>query len=413
MRRPEREEPKVAVVGIGADGWDGLTDPARTALLAAKSVLGGERQLELLPQTVTAARIAWPSPLVPALPGLLDEHADAGLVVLASGDPMHYGIGPLVAEHLGAQRLHVLPAPSSISLACARLGWAAQNVAVVSAVGRSLDKVRAELSSGQRIIVLAQDGDTLPALTELLRANGYGPSEVVALENLGAATENVHRANAVQWGSTKSEPLAILAVECVAAHGTRELSRVPGLDDDAYEHDGQLTKRHVRALTVAALAPRPGQLLWDIGGGAGSVAIEWLRADPRCRAVTVESATERAERIRANAVQLGVPQLKVITGRAPEALAGLENPDAVFIGGGLTAEGMLDSAWDALRPGGRLVANAVTIESERLLVDRRRAFGGDLTRIEIARPAAVGGFTAWRSALPVVQFVAVKGFESE
>jgi precorrin-6Y C5,15-methyltransferase (decarboxylating) len=411
MRRREPDLPKVTVVGIGADGWDGLAEPARSALLAAKCVLGGDRQLDLLPKAVTATRIAWPSPLVPALPGLLDEHAESGLVVLASGDPMHFGIGPLIAKHLGAQRLQVLPVPSSISLACARLGWAAQDVTVISAVGRSLDKVRAQLSSAQRILVLAQDGDTLPALTELLRANGYGPSEVVALENLGAATENVHRATAQQWGSTKSEPLAILAVECVAAQGTRELSRTPGLADDAYEHDGQLTKRHVRALTVAALAPKPGQLLWDIGGGAGSVAIEWLRTDRRCRAFAIESAAERAVRIRGNAVRLGVPQLKVVTGRAPEALAGLEKPDAVFIGGGLTVEGMLDAAWDALRPGGTLVANAVTIESERLLVDRQRLFGGDLTKIEIARPASVGGFTAWRSALPVVQFVAVKGEE--
>ncbi|WP_020497148.1 precorrin-6y C5,15-methyltransferase (decarboxylating) subunit CbiE [Sciscionella marina] len=394
----------VTVVGIGADGWSGLAPASAEAIRAAGVVLGGERQLGLLPAEVRARRVAWPSPLLPALPGLLREHAGSGLCVLASGDPMWYGIGARVIEALGTERVRVFPHPSAASLACARLGWAVQDVDCYSTLARPEFALLAGLAPGRRLLVLCADGRAPARIAALLDSHGYGESTLTALENLGAPTEASTRMRARDWsGNTGS--LVTLAIECSAgpAH-----SRAPGLPDSAYDSDGQLTKRHVRAITVSSLAPLPGELLWDVGAGAGSIAIEWARTHSSCRAIAIERDPGRADRAERNAASLGVPGVDVVRGAAPDALAGLSTPDAVFIGGGLTAPGLLESCFAALGMGGRLVANAVTMESEQLLLGWHANHGGDLTRIEIARPAAVGGFSAWRSALPVTQLVVRK-----
>ncbi|MFI5530950.1 precorrin-6y C5,15-methyltransferase (decarboxylating) subunit CbiE [Kitasatospora sp. NPDC051853] len=398
--------PPISVVGIGADGWDGLTTAARTALTGARTVLGGPRQLALLPDSVTAARIAWPSPLRPAVPALLAEHAPGGLAVLASGDPMYYGIGRTLAELAGPERLAVHPHPSSLSLACARLGWPLESTEVVSLVGRPLDSLTLALHPGRRVLVLSADATTPAAVAALLTDRGFGTSRLRVLEQLGGPSERQLDGTAADWAHPAGDPLNVIAVDC-APDGPRT-TLTPGLPDDSFETDGQLTKRHVRAVTLATLAPSPGELLWDVGGGSGSIAVEWLRAHRDCRAVTVERDPVRSGRITRNAAALGVPRLRVVTGPAPAALAGLPTPDAVFVGGGLTAPGLLDACWAALAPGGRLVANTVTLESEALLTEWYRRHGGELLKLAVSHAVPVGGFTGWRQAMPVTQWSVVK-----
>lgn len=399
----------VTVVGIGADGWPGLAPGARDALRAAEVLVGGPRQLDLLPEDCTGERVAWPSPLRPAVPGLLAAHAGRRVCVLASGDPMFFGIGRTLVDVLGdADRLRVLPHPSSVSYACARLGWPLEDTEVVSLVGRPLGALAAALHPGRRLLVLSAGAGTPAEVAALLTARGFGPSRLTLLEQLGGERERRAEGPAEGWPHPPGDALNVLAVECRAADGAPRLSLTPGLPDESFEHDGQLTKRHVRAVTLATLAPAPGELLWDVGGGSGSIGIEWMRAHRSCRAVAVERDPVRAGRIARNAEALGVPALRVVTGPAPAALAGLPTPDAVFVGGGLTAPGLLDACWRALPAGGRLVANTVTLESEALLTEWYRRHGGELTRLAVAHAVPVGGFTGWRQAMPVTQWSAVK-----
>jgi precorrin-6Y C5,15-methyltransferase (decarboxylating) len=397
----------IRVVGLGADGWPGLPERSRDAIRAAGVVLGSTRQLGLLPPEVTAARVAWPSPMGPAVEVLVREHSDRGLVALASGDPSFHGLGTTLVRLFGAGRVEVLPHPSSVSLACARLGWALDATEVVSLVGKPVERLHRAVQPGRRLLVLSADATTPAAVAALLTGRGYGGSRLTLLERLGATAERVATGTAAAWDET-ADPLNVVAVECVADPGAPLLPPVPGLPDDAYEHDGQLTKREVRAVTLARLAPVPGQLLWDVGAGAGSVAIEWCRTHPACRAAAVESDPERAARATRNAAALGVPQVEVVAGAAPAALKALDEPDAVFVGGGVTTPGVLEACWAALRPGGRLVVNAVTLESETVVRRWHAEVGGDLVRLAVERVAPVGGFSAWRPLLPVTQWAVTK-----
>ncbi|HEX5740052.1 MAG TPA: precorrin-6y C5,15-methyltransferase (decarboxylating) subunit CbiE [Pilimelia sp.] len=400
---------QITVVGVGADGWAGLPESSRSALAAAEVLFGARRQLALLPDLAVPA-VALPTPLLPALGELLDAHAGRRVAVLASGDPMHFGIGGTLARLVGADRLRVLPHPSSVSLAAARLGWPLEEVAVHSACGRPVAGVLPSVQPGRRLLVLSAGDGTPGALAGLLAARGYGASRLVALAQLGGPGEERRDGTAAEWAARPPavDPLHVLAVTCAADPGTPLLPATPGLPDTAYDSDGQLTKREVRAVTLARLAPVPGHLLWDVGGGAGSVAVEWARTHPGCRAVAVEQDPQRAARLSRNAEALGVPGVRVVTGTAPAALADLPAPDAVFVGGGVTAPGMLERCHAALRPGGRLVVNAVTMESEALVLRWHAEVGGDLSRIAVSRPAAVGGFTSWRPMLPVTQWTVVR-----
>lgn len=396
------------VVGIGADGWAGLPEASRAVLRAAEVLLGGARQLALLPPECGGARVAWPSPLRPAVPRLLAEHAGRRVAVLASGDPMFHGIGRTLTEAAGGVAPRILPHPSSVSHACARLGWPVEDTEVVTVVGRPVARLAAALHDGRRLLVLSAGAATPGEVAGLLRERGFGPSRMRVLEQLGGDRERRVEGIAADWALPPGDPLNVVAVDCRRDPGALRLGAVPGLPDEAYAHDGQLTKRHVRAATLGALAPAPGELLWDVGGGSGSIAVEWLRVHPSCRAVAVERDPVRAERITANAARLGVPGLHVVTGAAPESLAELPLPDAVFVGGGLTAPGLLAACWEALPAGGRLVANTVTLESEALLADWYRRRGGELVRLSVAHAAPVGGFTGWRQAMPVTQWAVRK-----
>jgi precorrin-6B C5,15-methyltransferase / cobalt-precorrin-6B C5,C15-methyltransferase len=391
----------VTVAGIGADGWPGLPPATRDAIQRAEVVIGGPRHLALLPAAVGGRRVALPSPLLPGLPDVIAAHADAPLVVLASGDPMFYGIGATLARLLGPGRLRVLPHPSSVSLAAARLGWPLDDVDVVSLVGRPRELLHPLLQPGRRVLALTATETAAADVRALLDARGFGASPVTVLADLGGDEEQVAVADA------DSEPhsrLAVIAIECRLDASAAPLPRTPGLPDDAFEHDGQITKRELRALALAALAPVPGQLLWDVGAGSGSIGIEWMRVHPASRAIAIEPREDRRERIARNAAALGVPGLRVVAGAGPGALAALDIPDAVFIGGGVTVPDVIQVCFDALGPGGRLVANAVTIEGQTVLADWRRRLGGTLTRIGVERAEGLGTLTAWRPALPVVQW---------
>ncbi|MFE3056500.1 precorrin-6y C5,15-methyltransferase (decarboxylating) subunit CbiE [Nocardia sp. NPDC059239] len=398
----------IPVIGIGADGWDGLGGAARREIAACEVLLGSARQLVLISaDAARAERVPWPSPLVPALPGLLDRYAGRRLGVLASGDPMFFGIGVTLTKLLGAQALRVLPSPSSASLACARLGWALNETPVVSAVGRPVETVLPELSGGRRVLVLSSDQHTPAQVAELLARNGFGGSALTVLEQLGGPDERIVRGTAARWDHPAGDALNIVAIDGVADRVSLRLTRMPGLPDEVYGGDGQLTKAEVRVLTLAALAPAPGELLWDVGGGSGTIAIEWCRTNPACRAVAFERMESRRKQIAANATALGVPGVEV-RGAAPESFADLPAPDALFIGGGLTQDDMFDACWERLRPGGRLVASAVTAESDVLLLSLAERHGGALRRFQVYRAEPLGGFTAWRPQLPVTQWSVVK-----
>jgi precorrin-6B C5,15-methyltransferase / cobalt-precorrin-6B C5,C15-methyltransferase len=391
----------VTVVGIGADGWDGLSPAARRAVAGADVLRGSARQLGLVPAGVDAERVPWPSPMALAVRALPTAHPGRRVVVLASGDPMYSGIGTTLVRWFGAAAVDVVPHPSSVTLACSRLGWSVEETTVVSVVWRPLELLVPHVTPGRRLVVLGA-GTTTPAeVADRLRQWGYGASRLTALAQLGGPGERRFDGTAADWAHPETDALVVTAVEVVADAGTVPLPTVPGLPDETYASDGQLTKRDVRAVTLSRLVPLPGQLLWDVGGGAGSIGIEWMRVHPSCRAVAVEARPDRAHRITQNAIRLGVPGLQVVEGQAPEALGELPAPDAAFVGGGATVPGVLEACWAALEPGGRLVVNAVTLESEALLVDWRARVGGELTRLMVAHAEPVGGFTSFKPALPV------------
>jgi precorrin-6Y C5,15-methyltransferase (decarboxylating) len=391
----------VTVVGIGADGWDGLSPAARRAVQAAEVLRGSARQLSLVPADVAAERVPWPSPMALAVRELPAAHPGRRVVVLASGDPMFSGIGTTLVRWFGAAAVDVVPHPSSVTLACSRMGWSVEETTVVSVVWRPVELLVPHVTPGRRLVVLGADTSTPGQVAGRLREWGYGASRLTALAQLGGTDERRFEGTAAAWPYPETDPLVVTAVEVVADPGTVPLPTVPGLPDEAYRNDGQLTKRDVRAVTLSRLAPLPGQLLWDVGAGAGSIGIEWMRVHPSCRAVAVEPVPERAHRIRQNASRLGVPGLQVVEGSAPEALVGLPRPDAVFVGGGATTPLVLDTGWEALAPGGRLVVNAVTLESEAVLADWHGRCGGTLTRLSVAQAQPVGGFTGWKPAMPV------------
>ncbi|MBI2256618.1 MAG: precorrin-6y C5,15-methyltransferase (decarboxylating) subunit CbiE [Proteobacteria bacterium] len=393
----------LTVIGIGEDGLDGLGAAARAALQDAGIVFGGNRHLAMLSDSFRAERRAWPSPFSEAFDAVLSLRGQQ-VAILASGDPMFYGMGASLSHHLGADEMRVLPAPSSVSLAAARMGWALQDVNVITIHGRPIHHLNRALHNRVRLLVLSEDGFSAQGVAELLTARGFGPSRITVFEHLGGAKEKCVDGIAERWRAGEQAALNLLAIECLAGPNAQPRSILAGLPDDAFQNDGQLTKRDVRAVTLARLAPLPGELLWDVGAGCGSISIEWMRSHPSCRAIAIEENEGRQALIRANAENLGVPNLELVAGAAPAALEGLARPDAIFIGGGVTEPGVIEASWAALKPGGRLVANAVTVQSEVLLIAWQERIGGELTRIAVSQAKPLGGFDAWRAALPVTIF---------
>ncbi|MGH1588930.1 precorrin-6y C5,15-methyltransferase (decarboxylating) subunit CbiE [Methylobacterium phyllosphaerae] len=396
--------PWLSIVGIGEDGRAGMSAAAAAALDAAQVVYGGRRHLVLAGPLDAEAR-PWPSPIHDAYPEILARRG-APTCILATGDPFHYGVGAEIARLVPPAEFRAFPAPSAFSLACARLGWPMAECGLVTLHGRALTRVVPQLQPGARLLALSWDGATPAALAALLCARGFGPSTLTILEAMGGPRERIRAARADAFDLGPVDPLNTLAITVAGAGPAIPLA--PGLDDAVFENDGQLTKAEIRALTLAALRPHPGLHLWDIGAGAGSVAIEWLLRHPSLRATAIESRPDRAERIRRNAETLGVPDLTVVVGAAPAALHDLPRPEAVFIGGGVSEPGVLETALAALPSGGRCVANAVTLQGEAALLAAFAAQGGSLRRFGVDRASPVGGLHGWRPAMPVTQWAWTK-----
>ena len=395
----------LSIVGISEDGIAGLSPVAQQLVSDADLVVGGKRHLARADKLIRGRRLSWPNPIGEALPEI-EKHRGRPVAVLASGDPFHFGVGDLLLRSIPAEQTICLPHPSAFSLAAARLGWSLQDTSLVSLHGRALEGIVRYLQPGARILALSWDGETPAKLAKLLDARGLGDSTLTVLENMAGPGERIHNATAKGFALDGVSPLNTIALEIVAKAGATVVGLAPGLDDSLFEHDGQLTKREVRAVTLSALAPRQGELLWDVGLGAGSVAIEWLLRHPSLRAIGIEFDAERAARAARNSAALGTPDLRIVQGRAPEALGALPRPDAVFIGGGLAQPGLFDTAWSALKPGGRLVANAVSLASEARLIEHFQHHGGELVRLEVSRAgkAGSGGVSVWRPAAPIIQW---------
>jgi len=395
----------LSIVGIGDDGPSGLSEMAAALIDTAELLVGGARHLAMIPAG-SAERLVWDTPLTATIPRLAANRGRR-VTVLASGDPLWYGVGALLCRHFAPEEMTILPQPSAFNLAAARLAWPLAECATLSLHGRPLDVLRLHLAPGRHVLALSADGSTPRAAAELLTATGWGPSRMTVFEHLGGAREAVSCAEAREWGERRTADLNTIAIECRPGPGARPWSRLAGLPDDAFEHDGQLTKREVRAVTLAALAPLPGETLWDVGAGCGSIAIEWLRGDGGS-AIAIERDPLRTAIIARNAAGLGVPGLRIVNAAAPGAFAGLPRPDAVFIGGGVGGGELLPAAWRVLRPGGRLVANTVSIAGERALLDWQARFGGAVTRIAVSRAEPLGGLHGWRPLMPVTQLAAGK-----
>ena len=406
---PQTAAPRrwLSIVGIGEDGIEGLSPMACRLVSEAEVVFGGRRHLGLAAVLIRGTARAWPSPFDRAVNEVCG-YQGRDVCVLASGDPFLYGIGSTLARAMDPSEMRVVPAPSAFSLAAARLGWALPETTLLSFHGRSLDLVRPHLQPGARLLALTPDAAGPAAVARLLAQSGFGASRVTVLEALGGSRECIRAALAEAFDLESVDPLNTVAIEVTASSEARIIARASGVSDTLFEHDGQITKREIRAVTMSSLAARRGELLWDIGAGAGSIAIEWMLADPTMRAIAIEARADRAARIRRNAANFGVPGLEVIEGEAPAALEGLERPNAIFVGGGASEAGVLDAAVGALSRSGRLVVNAVTIATEAMLLARHSALGGELIRTAVARVEPLRGASVWRQALPVTQWIWTK-----
>lgn len=406
MTATPSDAPWLSIVGIGEDGLDCVPAAGRALIDKAEVLLGGRRHLAMIPDDHKAERMTWRSPLSDTVEDLKSLKG-VPVCVLATGDPMSYGIGVTLGRVFGPQALTVLPAPGAFSLAAARLGWPLEQVTRMTLHGRPLSLLAAELAPGARLFILSENAHTPGEVAGLLTAEGYGASRVHVLEHMGGDRERLIDGLARDWDVPPGADLNTIAVECIPEPNARILGRVPGLPDEAFHHDGQLTKREVRAATLAKLAPHQGAVLWDIGAGCGSIAIEWMRAGGE--AVAVERDKARCRMIARNAAILGVPHLDLIEGEVPVAFEHLEgSPDAIFIGGGSSVPGLAETCWDRLKPGGTLVANAVTQEGEVKLSELHKTWGGEMARIAVSRLKEIGPYHGWQPLMTVTQFATRK-----
>jgi precorrin-6Y C5,15-methyltransferase (decarboxylating) len=396
----------LGLVGIGEDGLEGLTPAARRLVAQADFIVGGKRHLALA-GPLNAETMIWPSPIENALDAI-EAHRGRSVCVLASGDPFFFGVGAMLMRRFAADEMISVPSPSAFALAAARLGWSQQDCALLTLHGRPLEAIIPHLQPGARILALSWDDATPAKLAALLTQRGMGRSKLTICEAMGGLSERIRMAEAEGFALENMAALNTIALEVVSEHGGRVLPRAAGLPDEWFEHDGQITKREIRAMTLSQLAPRRGDLLWDVGSGSGSIAIEWMLADPANDAVAIEARHDRAQRIARNALSFGVPGLSVVNGEAPHVFVDLAPPDAIFIGGGASAAGVTEHAYDALAGGGRLVVNAVTLETQAACVDWRARWGGELAQIAIAHAEPVGRYSGWRAAMPIVQWRLVK-----
>ena len=398
--------PWLSIVGIGEDGLDGLSMAARELLAGADLIVGGRRHLALV-ASLGRPGLEWEIPFAASIPKLL-THRGKQVVALSSGDPFWYGAGAVIAEAVPASEITVVPTPSTFTWAAARLRWRLEDAVTLGLHARPIELLRPHLRNGARLLVLVRDGIAPVEIANYLNAIGFGSSRLTVLEALGGPNEHVRASTAAGFAVADIKAPVMLAIEAIADNDTVIIPRVSGLPDEFFKHDGQLTKREIRAITMSTLAPRGGELLWDVGAGSGAIGIEWLLAHPANRAGGIEPREDRLTNARTNARSLGVPHFDLRLGAAPAALNGLPTPDAIFVGGGASREGVLDAVWRALPAGGRLVVNSVTLETEAKLIEWQALRGGVLLRLSVERSGPVGGLTGWHAAMPVVQWSVTK-----
>lgn len=399
----------LSIIGIGEDGIAGLSKTAILLVNQAEILVGGERHLAMLPPDDGRKKISWNSPFGNSIQQVIQYRNQNKLVcVLSSGDPMCYGVGASLIKHIPKGEITIIPTNSAFSLACSRLGWNYSEVETISVCGRPVSLLASYIYPNAKLLILSEGKHTPAMVASILTTRGYGGSKITVLEKMGGVNERILTGLAQSWPDTEIADLNTMAVECIAQTGISGLSRLPGLPDDAFHHDGQLTKREVRSLTLSTLAPLPGELLWDIGSGCGSIAIEWMRTNIRCAAVAIEQNSMRSHYMADNANALGTPNLQIICGQAPQVLRDLPTPNAIFIGGGISTPGLLEECWNSLSPGGRIVANVVTLEGEKTLFRWYEQVGGSFTRISIQRAQPLGKFLGWKAMSPVTQWVTRK-----
>ena len=418
---PDISKKWLCVIGIGEDGWDDLSADARDLLYESEIVLGGERHLKMLPKDWEGERIVWSSPIREAVSKIVswrpeDSASVQKVAIMASGDPLCYGIATKLLRHLPIEEIWIKPALTTFSLMCSRIGWSLPDVETLTIHGRPVEMLHPFVQPGAKLLVLSKGEESPEQAAKLLCERGFGKSIITVLEHLGGRKERQFSGPADSWNHPEGAALNAMAIECIPESNATILSRISGLPDEAFFHDGQLTKREIRAVSLSRLMPVVDQVLWDVGAGCGSVAIEWMRTSPRCRAVAIEKSKSRLKLIEQNSQELGVPMLQIISGSAPEVLADLPAPDAVFIGGGLSSGNLLQTCWTALKPGGRLVANAVTLEGEQKLLQwqnenaGKSGASGDLTRLSISRAEKIGKFQGWKEMRSVIQLAVIKKY---
>ena len=395
----------LTVIGIGEDGLTGLNAVARSLIDSAEILVGGDRHLAMLPDD-QRSRLVWGSPIEETIQQIL-SYRGKSVCILASGDPMWFGIGTTLSRRIPKEEILVIPSLSTFSLICARLGWSMTEVETISLCGRHPAILQAYIYPNAKLLILSSGAETPAIVAQALSDRGFGNSKVTVLEHLGGVKERIISTVANQLKTCPEfAELNAIAVQCIPNPDAKVFSRMAGLPDEAYHHDGQLTKREIRAITLSALAPNAGELLWDVGAGCGSISIEWMRSHPLCQAIAIEKS--RTHFITDNAIALGTPNLKIIAGMAPAVLQNLPMPDAIFIGGGATVPDLFETCWENLRSQGRLIANVVTIEGEQNLFRWQQKYGGTLTQISINRAEAIGSFLGWKPMRPVIQWKVIK-----
>jgi precorrin-6B C5,15-methyltransferase / cobalt-precorrin-6B C5,C15-methyltransferase len=396
----------LTIIGIGEDGWDGLSTKARHAVHSAENIIGSKRTLAMLPE-LNAKPMEWPQPFSRVIEQV-KPLSGRPTVMLATGNPMNFGAARKILEFVPKAEVEIIPHLSAFSLAAARMGWSLPDCDCFTIHGRPAANLETFIQPDAKLLVLTEDETSIAEACRRLLARGFERSEITVLENMGGDSERVTSFAASAQPQAEWSPLNCLAIHCVAGPRAKIWSRVAGLPDDVFQHDGKITKREVRAATLAALAPAPDQILWDVGAGSGSIGIEWMRSTRGCEALAIEPLEDRRAMIASNADQLGTPRLKIVAGDAPAAYEGLPRPHAVFIGGGLSDHGTFEGAWEALRSGGNLVANTVTIEGDTVLYALQKKHGGDLVRMEVSTLTNVGGMRALRPRMAVLQWRVVK-----
>jgi precorrin-6Y C5,15-methyltransferase (decarboxylating) len=400
------QNPWLTIIGIGDDGFDSLNEIAHHTITTATLIIGGDRHLQFLPKTITCKLLRWSSPIQTSIDELL-THRGQPVCILASGDPLCHGIATTLLRSIPLAEMQIIPALSAFTLARSRLGWSSTEVETISLCGRDPAFLRAALYPNAKLLILSSDQHTPNIVCDRLTEWGYSDADITILEHLGGPKENQLHTIAHQRFTQPIAPLNTIAIQTHNVQCSIPYAQFP-IPDAQYQHDGQITKQEIRTLTLTALSPFPGQLLWDVGAGSGSIGIEWMRTHPRNQAIAIESHPDRLTNITHNAKNLGVPNLKIIAGRAPEALQNLQRPDSIFVGGGITRSGVFETCWDALNDGGRMVINGVTLEAEMKLFQLKQAYGGSLTRIQIQRAEPIGNFLGWKSLSPITQWLVIK-----